>query len=409
MPDTLAFAALDGPQPGPLPLNAYRSIYDEIAAGAAQRDAERSHPHAALDLLRRARFGAIRLPVEEGGGGASLRDVIQQAILLGEADTNVAHIYRNHFSFGERLLIASGDPKRLPWRQVVLDGGIIGVATTEIDRPVIGGTLPLRTRLTADGEGYRLNGTKFYSTGSFYAELIYVRAIGPDDENLAVIVPTRREGVELVDDWDGIGQRVTGTGTTNFHNVRIEAEDIVFERETPDYLLPYSSTVAQLFVTAVNAGILRAALRDAKALIRGRTRNFYYAPAEVAAEDPILQQTIGRIAADAFAAELVVLAAAEHLDRAAEARLAGQPVATAAHAASVATAKAKVIVDELVLRSTNALFDVGGASAATRPKNLDRHWRNARTLASHNPAAYKAQLLGKYELHGTLLPGLGFF
>ena len=68
-----------------------------------------------------------------------------------------------------------------------------------------------------------------------------------------------------------------------------------------------------------------------------------------------------------------------------------------------------MIVDELSLRSANALFDVGGASAATRRKNLDRHWRNARTLSSHNPASYKAQAIGGYEINGTRLPSLGFF
>ena len=66
-------------------------------------------------------------------------------------------------------------------------------------------------------------------------------------------------------------------------------------------------------------------------------------------------------------------------------------------------------VSLLALRSATALFDVGGASAAVRDKNLDRHWRNARTLASHNPASYKARAIGALELHGTKLPDLGFF
>jgi hypothetical protein len=42
----------------------------------------------------------------------------------------------------------------------------------------------------------------------------------------------------------------------------------------------YSNTYAQLFLTAVNAGILAAIERDATALVRRRARNFYYAPAE---------------------------------------------------------------------------------------------------------------------------------
>jgi alkylation response protein AidB-like acyl-CoA dehydrogenase len=281
---------------------ALRQIYDVIAAGASARDADRVHPHEALALLRQARFGALHLPVGAGGGGGTLRDVIEEAIYLAEADTNVAHIYRNHFTFVERFLVGSTDPRREAWRQVVLDGGIAGLATTELDRPQTGGTYPLKTTLTPDGDGFRLRGTKYYSTGSLYADFVLVRATAADGLGVTVVVPAARAGVELIDDWDGIGQRVTGAGTTNFHDVRIEAREVTVDREQPGYLLPYISTIAQLFVTAVNAGIVRAALRDAKALLLGRGRNFYYAPSATASEDPILQQAVGRISADAFAA-----------------------------------------------------------------------------------------------------------
>jgi alkylation response protein AidB-like acyl-CoA dehydrogenase len=353
---------------------ALRQLYDVIAEGASARDADRIHPFEALSLLRGARFGALLLPAAEGGGGGSLRDVIEEAIYLAEADTNVAHIFRNHTTFVERFLVGSTGERRQGWRQTVLDGGIVGLATTELDRPQTGGAYPLKTTLTPDGDGFRLRGTKYYSTGSLYADLILVRATAPDTIGVTVVVPADRPGVELLDDWDGIGQRVTGTGTTNFQDVRVETGEVIVDRDNPPYLLPYISAIAQTFVTAVNAGIVRAVLRDAKALLHSRGRNFYYAPAETASHDPILQQTIGRIAADAFAAELVVLAAADKLTLAARARAAGEDVAELAHDAAVAAAKAKVIVDELALRSATALFDVGGASAATQRKNLDRHW-----------------------------------
>jgi alkylation response protein AidB-like acyl-CoA dehydrogenase len=388
---------------------ALRQLYDVIATGASARDANRTHPYESLSLLRQARFGALRLPATEGGGGGTLRDVIEEAVYLAEADTNVAHIFRNHFTFVERFLIGSTDERRQGWRRTVLAGGIVGLATTELDRPQTGGTYPLKTTLTPEDNGFRLRGTKYYSTGSLYADLILVRATAADNLGVTVIIPTDRKGVELLDDWDGIGQRVTGTGTTNFHDVRVEADEVIVDLDNPSYLLPYTSTIAQTFVTAVNAGIVRATLRDAKALLQSRGRNFYYAPAATASEDPILQQTIGRIAADAFTAELLVLAAADRLDRVAEARVEGRDVNDLAHDAALAAAKAKLVVDELALRSATALFDVGGASATTRGKNLDRHWRNARTLASHNPASYKAQALGAYELYGTHLPALGFF
>ena len=65
-------------------LPALRQIYDVIAKGAAARDADRVHPHDALTLLRQVRFGALLLPMAEGGGGGTLRDVMEEAIYLAD-------------------------------------------------------------------------------------------------------------------------------------------------------------------------------------------------------------------------------------------------------------------------------------------------------------------------------------
>ena len=87
----------------------------------------------------------------------------------------------------------------------------------------------------------------------------------------------------------------------------------------------------------------------------------------------------------------------------------GEPSGAPDAEAALAAAKAKVVVDELAIRSAGLLFDAGGASATKRSANLDRHWRNARTLASHNPSSYKARAIGDYEINGTPLPSKGFF
>ncbi len=102
-----------------------------------------------------------------------------------------------------------------------------------------------------------------------------------------------------------------------------------------------------------------------------------------------------------------MLAAADAQDLAAQARDRGEPDGELAHQAAVIAAKTKLIVDDLTIRSGSRLFDVGGASATKKSRNLDRHWRNARTLASHNPGSLKARALGEYELHGTPLPSAG--
>ncbi|WP_342727765.1 acyl-CoA dehydrogenase family protein [Bradyrhizobium sp. B097] len=385
------------------------ALLSRITEGAAHRERERILPFAEVDLIRKAHLGALRLPADVGGAGASIRTLFELVIRLGAADANVAHILRNHFSVVERLVRRPRDEQHRQWQKAVADGAIIGLAATELDTPKVGNVTP-NTTLTADGDDYLLNGTKYYSTGTLYSDYVLVRTADTTGANAAVLIPVNREGIELIDDWDGLGQRLTATGTTHFRNVRIKRQEAVFDAPDAGYGIPYANTFAQLFLTAINAGIARAVLQDAAELVRSRKRTFYYAPSEIPADDPLLQQTVGQIASGAFAAETVVLAAAEALDAATDAFDAGDPAAIdAAHKAALLSAKAKIVADELAIRSGSLLFDVGGASATKKATNFDRHWRNARTLASHNPNTFKARSIGQYEISGTPLPAKGFF
>ncbi|SDG41989.1 Acyl-CoA dehydrogenase [Bradyrhizobium sp. Rc2d] len=383
------------------------ALLEQIAEGASARERDRVLPFDAIDLIRRARLGALRLPVAAGGAGSSIRDLFAVVIRLGEADASVAHILRNHFSVVERLVRKPRDDQSRDWQRAVAGGAIIGLATTELESPRVGNVTP-GTTFTPDGNGdYLLNGTKYYSTGTLY---VLVRAADPSGTSGAAILPVKRDGIELVDDWDGLGQRLTATGTTHFRNVKVKRQEIVFDAPDVGYGIPYSNTFAQLFLTAIVAGIARATLRDATALVRSRKRTFYYAPNEVPTDDPLLQQTVGQIASGAFAAETVVLAAAEALDVATNAFDTGAAnAAEAAHTAALLSAKAKFIADDFAIRGGSLLFDVGGASATKKVTNFDRHWRNARTLSSHNPTTYKTRSIGQYELNGTPLPAKGFF
>jgi alkylation response protein AidB-like acyl-CoA dehydrogenase len=385
------------------------ALLNHIAEGASERERERILPYEAIDLVRQARLGALRLPTEAGGAGSSIRELFEILIRLGEADANVAHILRNHFSVVERLVRRPKDDQHRQWQKAVADGAIIGLAATELETPKVGDVKP-NTTLTPDGDDYLLNGSKYYSTGTLYSDFVLVRTADTSGANAATLIPVKREGIELIDDWDGLGQRLTATGTTHFCNVRVKRQEVVFDAPDVGYGIPYSNTFAQLFLTAINAGIARAILRDATALVRSRKRTFYYAPSEIAADDPLLQQTVGQIASGAFAAETVVLAAAEALDLATDAFDAGAANAVeAAHNAALLSAKAKIVADEFAIRGGSLLFDVGGASATKKVTNFDRHWRNARTLSSHNPTTFKARSIGQYEISGTALPAKGFF
>ncbi len=385
------------------------ALLSHIAQGASERERERTLPFPEIDLIRKARLGALRLPTDAGGAGSSIRELFEVVIRLGEADANVAHILRNHFSVVERLARAPKDDQHREWQKAIAAGAIIGLAATELETPKVGDVRP-NTTLTPDGDDYLLNGTKYYSTGTLYSDYVLVRVADTTGANAATLIPVNREGIELIDDWDGLGQRLTATGTTHFRNVQVKRQEVVFDAPDVGYGIPYANTFAQLFLTAINAGIARAILHDATALVRSRKRTFYFAPNETPTDDPLLQQTVGQIASGAFAAETVVLAAAEALDIATDAFEAGATNALeAAHRAALLSAEAKIVADEFAIRSGSLLFDVGGASATKKVTNFDRHWRNARTLSSHNPTTYKARSIGQYEISGTQLPAKGFF
>jgi alkylation response protein AidB-like acyl-CoA dehydrogenase len=382
----------------------------EIGAGAFERERDNVAPFEAIDLVRRSRLGALRLPREEGGAGASLRDYFSVLIRLAEVDPNVAHILRVHFFTVENLIHSPFPDRDRRWREEVARGTIFGGSLTELGTGNTGQFDPaaFKTVIAPEGEGFVLDGTKYYSTGSMYSDILTVTGRTPDDRIVSAIFPADREGVHLDDDWDGMGQALTGTGTSHFDRVSIGADEIQDDGDRADRAR-YTGAFMQLHLTAVIAGILAAASRDAVELVRSRDRTFTHAPTETAPTDPILQEGVGQMISASYAAESAVLIAAEAIDAAADSVLDGAPDPALAERASLQAAKAKVAVDGLAGGVGWTLFDVGGASATKRSKNLDRHWRNARTVASHNPTPYKAMVIGDVAINGSPLPQSWFF
>jgi alkylation response protein AidB-like acyl-CoA dehydrogenase len=383
-----------------------------IGDGALERERTGERPFAAIDLVRQERLGALRVPRADGGGGASLRELFATVIALATVDVNIAHILRGHFSHvEERLRLDEAERRRVT--ELALSGAIVGNASTEIGSTPAGG-FTWQTRLTRDGDGYRLNGKKFFTTGTLYADYAEIIASDPDGASMIALVPTDRPGVTVLDDWDGMGQRATGTGTAIFSDVAVSADEVLEfappNADDEEQALYLSGAFFQLYVTALEVGVLHALRVDAVAHVHQRPRSFAWAPTPSAADDPLLQREIGEIAAAAFAAEATVLAAADALALAFAADVRGDDAdLELAHEASLQAAAAKVVVDALAQKSASQIFDVGGASVVRQAHLLDRHWRNIRTLASHNPASYKAQAIGAYHVLGTKLPGSGYF
>ena len=388
-----------------------RALLDELAAGASEREAKRIPPHRQIRQLADAGLGRLRIPVAEGGAGVSFRELFQFLIRLGEADSNLVHILRVHYWFVEaQLQRPTTDPRRARNIALINQGHIFGNGFSEQSERSVG--LYFDTTVTPDpsGKGHRLNGKKYYSTGSLFSTYTAIFASTPEGKVAAAVIPIDRAGLRLEDDWDGFGQRLTGTGSTILDDVFV-ADDELEVYGHPDEAQPpsYQYAFLQLYLQAVAAGILRAVRNDAVALVRRRKRNFSHARAPLPSADPQVLQVVGEIAADAFAAEAIVLGAADVIAEAARSSTTGLPDEAAAQRAQIAAAQAKIAIDRFAHQAATRLFDAGGASATQAVYNLDRHWRNARTASTHNPTHAKATAVGDFYVNGTAPPLNGYF
>lgn len=383
----------------------------EIVDGAVSRELDRELPHQPVAALDAAGFGALRVPDEAGGPGGSIEDLTRQVIRLAAADSNVAHLYRGHFGFVESLRFQPEEIRRA-WYPRVLAGETVGNASTEKGGNALG---TLNTVLTRQEDGsLRLDGEKFYSTGTIFSDHTRVSVARPGREGRGfAVVPTDAAGVTVHDDWDGFGQRLTGTGTTQFDGVAV-AEDAVLDRVPGSHEAVHEAAFFQLYLLAVQVGIARAALADASALVAKRTRTFNTSGSgQLFREDPLIQQVVGRMSARTFAAEATVLEVARIQDRALAAGLAAgtqddphAELPREVHDAEIAVEQAQITVPETTIGVAQELFQTAGASATLRGKALDRHWRNAQTIATHNPIAFRARAVGDWQINGTLPEGL---
>jgi len=375
----------------------FRPIFARIAEGTVARERERTLPHQPISWLKEAGFGTVRIPQEKGGWGASLPQLFQLLTELAEADSNLPQALRAHFAFVEDRLNQPDSAERDRWFGRFIDGELVGSGWTEIGTVKLGDVI---TRVTPGESGWTLSGEKFYSTGTLFADWIDVYARRNDNQgDVIALVNTHQPGVTREDDWDGFGQRLTGSGTTRFANAHVEQEH-VYDFATR---FRYQTAFYQHVLLATLAGIGRAVARDGAQAVAARNRVYSHGNGGAVRQDAQILQVIGEITSLAFAVEATVLRATHSLQSAYVAHVSNDEaqIAAANVLAEAEAGQAQVIASELVTRAATELFNALGASDTRVSKALDRHWRNARTLSSHNPVVYKARDIGDWKVNGT--------
>ncbi|HVR50727.1 MAG TPA: acyl-CoA dehydrogenase family protein [Pseudorhodoferax sp.] len=370
----------------------------QIGEDAAQRELRRELPFAAFEAFRRSGLGALRIPAERGGLGGTLEQAIQVVSTLAAAESNVAHALRVHFDMVEMVRLAPRSDFNDRQLQRIVQGALYGGATGEQGTARAG---QVETVLRRDGDGYRVSGRKYYTTGTAYADYARTNLVDEQGRGVTAIIPVTAPGVQVLDDWDGMGQRMTASGSVVFENVRVEAAEVV-ERGYTSLSGRHGGAFRQLHLVAVAAGIVRNIVADAQGYVLDHGRPVLHSTAATAREDGFVQQVLGELSALSHSIDVLVAENARVLGRSSDAIARGDADADAqVLQGALATARTQTVVARLALQAGERLFDAGGASATSRRHNFDRHWRNLRTIFSHNPLHHKARVVGDYMLNGV--------
>ena len=361
---------------------------------AGLRDRQRKLPWAEIEQFTRSGLGSISIPREYGGPQVSFVTLAEVFAIISAVDPALGQIPQNHFGILHVLQGAASESQKKQLFQSVLDGWRIGNGGPERGTK---NTLDVKARISAEGDGFVINGQKFYSTGALFAHWVAVKAL--DDEGRQVMAFVRRgtPGLRIVDDWSGFGQRTTASGTVLLNNVPVDADLVV-----PTWRLGQApgiqGAVSQLIQAAIDAGIARGALDDTIRFVRERARPWIDAKVERASDDLYVIADIGKLKIELHAAEALLRKAGQVLDQVNAAPLTAESAARA----SIAVAEAKVLTTEISLLASEKLFELAGSRATLAEFNLDRHWRNARVHTLHDPVRWKYHAVGAWHLNGTL-------
>lgn len=179
-----------------------------------------------LHDLYDAGFLALALPKSAGGQEISLRTVVQIISQVAQGDPSTALIlamqYLQSGSFAHSSLWSDAVKQEF-FESVRQEGALINALRVEpeLGTPSRGG-LPATT-VSRQGNTWRLNGRKIFSTGSTALQwgIVWARTDEADPRVGPVLVPLDLRGVRIEKSWHQLGMRATGSHTIIFEDVEI--------------------------------------------------------------------------------------------------------------------------------------------------------------------------------------------
>ena len=366
----------------------------EIAALAADEKQNDKIPYQQAAILSNYGLTAIYVPKNLGGLGASIKTVTEVVRIISTADGGVGQILQIHNVMIRGVFNRPDNAFRQQLINDILKGKRFGNALAEV-----GGKNKFqhstRVEKRADGK-YILNGSKFYSTGSYLAEWISLTA-SSDNGPIGILLNRNTPGLTLDDDWFAFGQQHSVSGTVRFDNIEIDESFIPKPGAVGGLVGRTGLTWPQILHAAIDTGIARGALEAATHYLNNHSRPWVDAEVDRAVEEPHIIKRIGEYAVAVRGAEALLRYAADvfdqHIQNPTDEKLQDELI--------LAVASARSQSDYASLFVSSDMFSLLGASASLTKWNLNRFWANARVHTTHDPIRWRIHHVGNYYLNGV--------
>jgi len=380
-------------------LDIAKELAKQFAQTAAERDKAGGNPKFERDLIRKSGLLSLAIPQQYGGQGADWKTIFQTVQTIAQVDSSLAHVYAfHHLLIATVQLFAQPEQYQQWFEQTVQQHLFWGNTLNPLDK---------RTTVQQVSENeFIFHGDKSFCSGSIDSDILLCSGFNDADQLLIAVIPTQREGVSFLGDWNNMGQRQTDSGTSHFEQVKVYKDELLLN---PGPLsTPYSSLrplIAQLIFVHLFLGVAEGAFEVARQSIQTQ-KAWSKSLAEQAIHDPYIQKHFADFYVQLQSVRLLTEQAVEALQAAWNI---GENLTTEQRGqVSIAIATAKIAATNSSLFVTQNIFQVLGARATTAQLNLDRFWRNVRTQTLHDPIDYKYQEVGEWVLTGKV-PNPSFY
>ena len=332
---------------------------------SAAHDRDGSFVTEAFATMRERGYLALAVPVELGGLGATIGQVAMAQAEMARYDASAALAVSMHLHI--TLFAAWRYRREMPGAEAMLrrvaDDRIVLVSTGGSDF-----TRPNGTAVKVDG-GFKVSGRKIFCSqvpeGDVFSTMFTYEDPDAGRQVLAMGIPVRGEGIEVLDTWDTMGMRGTGSHDVMMKDVFV-ADAQVMSRRPWGVLDPPLQIILQCAIPPISGaylGVAEGARDKALAHIAGSSK----------AEDPSTQRLVGLLDYKLRVARWSLLGAI--------AQIGDDPVPDAETV--VATMQAKRAIAEEAVSACDVALAVTGGAGYYRKLGIEQALRDVRGVGFH--------------------------